>query len=548
MEGDDQMIIYTADDEIKLVQSVASASTLISSMTGEIREHITSKFPRGFFKSVYIDTAETIQAQHRNAKYNTNLNKIQFPNMAISPSISLDDPIGGMEKSLHLSSPNIYLKRDMRRNYKKLVIDPDNKYSLYYTNDYLTVNFNFRITLNKFVQNMDLAYYIKSRFQIGMFQFLNDKYLNTEIPKSFVKIIAEILGLDINNSSDMDKLRVYLISTGTSEEMILKKINALTGKDCFFVNQKENFLINISDLDAPSSIIREGMSEGEYQINFRVQVSAWLPNSFIMSLNLDKFATLTEDTIYQLQGDSPEQDTGFYSIAIENVKLNRKSAIYFEGSTGEQIIGQEIFHSIFTYNLDHPIEDIYLWQYLRSDFLKVHAYMMDHNIEIKDLMLVKIFNRDGPLIEPSISVNYENLMISISETQGQDFAVSVYVNRALFETVMRAIKLDRFYFSDNALATMSINHYVEEIIDGVPTLVQKAFTVPIYSFSSEQDVHSKASMILGVLRTNILRVFTAYGLGFIGLTDIGDPRSSDYRICIGYTVDNQPVIKCLEKI
>lgn len=543
-----KVIIYPAENEIKLVQSIASASTLISSITGEIREHITSKFPRGFFKSVYIDTAETVQAQNRNNKHNTNLNKIQFPNMAISPSISLDDPIGGMEKSMHLSSPNLYLRKDMRRNYKKLVIDPDNKYSIYYTNDYITTNFNFRITVNKFVQNMDLAYYIKSRFQVGMFQFLNDRYLNTEIPKSYVKIIAEILGLDVNNTSDMDKLRLYLISIGTNEQMILKKINALTGKDCFFVNEKENFLINVLDLDAPSSIIREGMSEGEYTINFRVQVSAWLPNSFIMSINLDKFITLTQDTIYSLQSTAPEQDEGFYSIAIENIKLNRKSAIYFEISSGEQVIGQEVFHSIFTYNIDQPIKDIYMWQYLKSDFLKVHAYMIDHNIEVQDLMIVKMFNRNGELFSPNVEIDYDNLTVVVNDSQGQDFTLAIYVNRALFESILKAISLDRFYFSDNALATMSINHYVEELVEGVPTLVQRDFTVPIYSFSSEQDLYSKASMILGILRTNVLRVYTAYGPGFIGLVDEGDLNASDYKICIGTTDENEPIIKCLEKI
>jgi hypothetical protein len=152
------MKIYTQENDIKLVQSVASASTLISSVTGEIKEHIASKFPRGFFKSVYIDTAETIHAEARNRKHNENLNKIKFPNIAITPEISLDDPIGGMEKSMHMSSPNLYLRKDMRRNYKNLVEDPESKFSIYYTSDYITTNFNFKITTNKFVQNIDLAY------------------------------------------------------------------------------------------------------------------------------------------------------------------------------------------------------------------------------------------------------------------------------------------------------------------------------------------------------------------------------------------------------
>jgi hypothetical protein len=543
-----KVIIYPADNEIKLVQSVASASTLISSVTGEIREYITSKFPMGFFKSVYIDTAETVQAQNRNAKYNMNLNKIQFPNMAISPSITLDDPIEGMDKSLHMSSPNVYLRKDMRRNYKKLIVDPTNTYSIYYTNDYITTNFNFRITVNKFIQNMDLAYYIKSRFQIGMFQFLNDRYLNAEIPKSYIRIIAEILGLDINDSSDMDRLRLHLISKGLNEQMILKKINAMTGKDCFFVNEKSNFLVNVTDLDAPSSIIRESMSEGEYQINFRVQVSTWLPNSFIMSINLDKFRDLSTDTIYHLTSDSPEQNEGFYSIAIENIKLNRKDAVYFETQSGDQVIGQEIFHSIFTYDINQKITDIHLWQYLKADLLRIHSYMIDRNIEVRDLMHVKMFNRTGQLLSPDVIINYDDLEIKVIDAKGQDFVVSIYVNRSLFESVKKAIESDRFFFSENALATMIIKHYVYEEIDGVETPVLRDFVAPIYSFSSERDMYGSASIVNGILRTNVLRVMTAYGPGFIGLVDEGAANASNYKICIGFTSDNQPIIKALEKI
>lgn len=546
------MIIYTGENEVKLVQSVASASTLISSLTGEIREYITSKFPRGFFKSVYIDTAETIQAQNRNAKYNTTLNKLQYPNMAISPSISLDDPIGGMEKSMHMSSPNLYLRRDMKRNYKKLVIDPNQKFSMYFTSDYITVNFGFRITINKFVQNMDLAYYIKSRFQIGMFQYLNDRYLNAEIPKTFIKIIAEILGLDINDSDDMDKLRLYLISTGTQDNLIIKKINALTGKDCFFVNEKNNFLTLVTDLDAPPAIIRESMSEGEYTINFRVQVSAWLPNAFIMSLNVDKFTELTPELINEsVAGITIEQDAGFLSISMPTVVMDRKEAVYFEDSTGEQVIGQEVFHALFTFDVNNPVGRINLWDYLRSDLARVHAYMVSKNFDLHDLMNIKLQNKSG-LIGPTIAnIDYDTLQIEFLQAMDEDFSLTVYVNRALFESIKKAIEHDIFFFSDRALAVFRISYYEDTNLDGEIGIGDelKEFKVPVYSFASEKDMYASAVSVNGETRLTILRINTAYGIGFIGLVEVDDPRASEYKVCIGYEADGiTPLIMALEKI
>ena len=556
-KGAETMIIYPGENEVKLVQSTASASTLISSITGEIKEYVASKFPRGFFKSVYIDTAETIHAQNRNRKHNENLNKIQYPNIAITPEITLDDPIGGMEKQMHMSSPNLYLRQNMRQVYQQLVVDPTEKFALYYTSDYITVNFNFRITTNKYIQNVDLAYYMKSRFQLGMFQYLNDTYLDAEIPKTYIRMIADMLGLDINSTTDMDELRLYLISNGLPDEYIKKKINAGTGKDCFFLSDKRNLLINILDMVAPLSIIRDDMSVGEYTINFRVQVSTWLPNAFIMSLDPDQFNNLSSDTMAQTLNDEfQEQNNGFYSISLRNIKLNRHASIYFETSSGEQVIGQEIFHNVFTYNLDEPVTYISIADYLKDDFKKVHAYMMDKNFDLRDLMVIKMHNRDGEFgtvkLEamdyylgelPDNLIDYENLTIQNIDSNGQDFSASIHLDRTLFESILKAIELDRFFFNDSALATFRINHYIEEAGE----LTQQEFKVPVYSFTSEKDLYSKASQISGYWRLNTFRVYTPYGIGFVGLVEEGDPRASEYKICVGYN-NNEPIIRCLEKI
>jgi hypothetical protein len=272
--GGERMIIYKDDNDIRLVQSVASASTLISSLTGEIREYILSKFPKNFFKSIYIDTAETIQAQNRNDKYNRGLNKLPYPTMGITPEISIDSPIEGMEKSPHLSSPNLFLRKDLKSFYKRILLDTEKKYSVYYTSDYITTNYNFRITTNKYIQNADLTYFMKSNFQQGFFQFLNDKYINTEIPKTYIKLISDIMGYNLDDSDDMTEMELYMIATGTHEDIVRKKINLMTGKTGFFVNEKSNLLTLFTDMEAPGSIIRDGMSEGEYTINFRIQVSA----------------------------------------------------------------------------------------------------------------------------------------------------------------------------------------------------------------------------------------------------------------------------------
>jgi hypothetical protein len=524
------MIIYTDNNDIRLVQSVASASTLISSITGEIREYILSKFPKNFFRSIYIDTAETVQAQGRNDKYNKNLNKLPFPNMSITPEISIDSPIEGMEKGNHLSSPNLFLRKDMKSYYKKILLDPTRKYAVYYTSDYITMNFNFKITTNKFIQNADLTYYIKSRFQQGFFQFLNDKYINTEIPKTYIKIIADILGLNPDDSDDMTELELYFISTGTQDDIVRKKANLATSKIGFFVNEKSNLLTLLTDLDAPGSIIREQMSEGEYTIRFRVQVSAWLPNSFILSMDKEKFLELDQSTIEaSLNNTAGEQDEGFFSLSISDVLLNRKDSATFELSTpGESAIFQETFHMVFTYNINTSFTSIDIADYMKDDLKQIHAYMMSKNMDVRDLMRLTLYNRSGQLTNDDIIVDYDNLMVTIRLIDAQDISLAIYVNRLLFESIKKAMERDSFFFNRNALGTISIK------IEG------QSLKVPVYSFENEKDYYSTEP-------NKILRVNTIYGIGYVGLED-EDPDNPDrYKICIGYN-GQTPIIKCLKTI
>jgi hypothetical protein len=520
------MLIYTNENDIRLVQSVASASTMISSITGEIREYILSKFPRNFFRSIYLDTSETVHAQGRNDKYNKNLNKLPFPNMSITPEISLDSPIEGMEKSPVLNSPNLFLRKDLKSFYKKILLDPQMKYSVYYTSDYLTTNFNFKVTTNKFVQNADIVHFIKSRFQQGFFQFLNDRYVNSEIPKTYIKIISDILGLNPDDPEDMTELELYFISTGTAEDIVRKKINLLTGKVGFFVNEKSNFLTLLSDIEAPGSIIREQMSEGEYTITFRVQVSCWLPNSFIFSIDKSKFLELDQATVQAaINNTITEQDEGFYSLGLNNILMNRKDSVTLALSGGESAIFQETAHMVFTYDLSTSASVIDLTDYMKDDLKLIHAYMISKNLEITDLMRVKLFNRSGELTSQEAVVDYEELLVTMQLASAQDISLTIYVNRLMFEAIKKAMENDEFFFSQNALATVMVK------------IGEESLMVPVYSFENTRDMYSTEM-------NKILRVNTIYGIGYIGLEDDSGDDDDAYKICVG-TAGGAPVIKRL---
>jgi len=109
---------------------------------------------------------------------------------------------------------------------------------MYYTSDYITTNFNFKISTNTYIQNADVGFFLKSKFQKDFFQFLNGRYLQTEIPKSFIKLIADLKHYDLTEQAELDQLRLYLISTTKKDNFIRKRTNLSTGKECFFINER----------------------------------------------------------------------------------------------------------------------------------------------------------------------------------------------------------------------------------------------------------------------------------------------------------------------
>ena len=522
------MRFYVNDDtnSLNIVQPITSASTLISSLTAQVKDYILSRFPKDLFKTVYIDTMESYSDQKMRDKYNSSADKIPYPSMSITPEITLDDPIGEMEKHLHLSSPNVYLRKDIRNTYKNLLIDPKNRVSIYYTSDYITTNFNFRITTNSFIQNADMAFFLKSKFQQGIFQFINNRHLQTEVPKTFIKILADILHLDINNSYEMDQLRLYVISTGTQDGMIEKKKNLMSGKECFFINERVNFLTVFNDLDCPTSVVREGQSEGEYTISFRLQVSTWLPNNFIMNIHKKTI----DDLRCEINTDIEEQDSGYYSMSINGNSINSKShslilkkdAIEFKDLSGKTQIGQLVYDNIYTHVADEPIPTIELMPSMTEEFKKIHEYAINGNhkkIDLSSLIGFIVIDSEGYLDTKYYNIDYDKLTIKVSNKLNSDIGVAMYVNRALFETLKVARDKDKFYFDDGVLTSMIIN-------DGCGNS-----RATIYHISD--DVKDDTS----------LRIQTVYGTGYLKIK-ASSAKTDSYRICVGYDGD-KPIIKKL---
>ena len=537
-----QIYLDNEKNTVTMVQSVASASTMISSVAIEAKDFVVSKFPKNFFKHIYVDTSQTITQINYNSRYSKTANKIPYPSLAVTPAMSLDDPIGGMERNMHLSSPNLYIRRDIDRTQNRLIMDPDNQFAVYYSSDYVTTNFDFKIITNTYVSNVDIAYYLKSRFQPGFFQYLNNRFIQTEIPKSLIMVIADIFGYDLSDNDDMDKLRLYLMGTGKTENMIQKKLNPATGKQCFFLEKDENFLVLFTDLDCPPSIIKDNQVEGEYTINFRLQISCHMPNAFILRISKDRLREIDSGIIDKIDnGISDDLESGIVSQPIISANLlSKKDTIYFYDRNDNQQIGHLVYAETFMNDVNNAIDKIYILHDYntkqKSEFSNILDYAIQNNFDLSSLYTIKVFSREGELAAGDFMIDYPEMSVTLLNEKyaESDIAVSLYVNRLAYELLKKGVNGDDFYKS-NILTRIHAKTIETDDVTGEET--EKPIHLVVHALQKDSSFNEEKSP---------LRINTPYGIGYIGLKDDVDSGKNLYKICTKIDNNGNPVIKVLE--
>lgn len=541
------MKFYNDKNTTTLVQTVASANTFVSSITGIIKNQILKAFPKGYFKHIYTDTAEAFQDYNKTDLNNKTAHKIPYPNLTISPAITTESPISGMEKNILVSSPNMWVPRTADRYFPKILENPDLTYRMYFSSDYITTNIRFTIVVDSFVQAMNIGYFLKSRFDDQTFKYLDNQMIRVEIPKSYINIIAKAENLftteddAITNEADMTALEKLLLQIGRRDGKITREKSLNNGSQGFYFTEKENILTLFTDLDIPETVIRDNSINGEYNITFRVQASAWHPNAFIFVLDNNLYRTKVQTDTMLVSSLNQASETGetFYSTSIaEPIVLDRKDTINFSyiNSNNEQVneIGQNIIHETFNFSSNNEITHLNIASLLKAQLLKIHSYAKEHNYELKELLY--IVARSYTSAYPEVgTVDYKNLCIDFDSPIDSNIVLDVFVNKAMCDVIVAAMNNDSFYRSPNAFTT--INLFVNNSADTTTTTLSPV-KARVYMFRNTKEMESTDL-------NKCLRVNTMYGVGYIGLVMEGAANASPYKVCVGQNSFGS-IIRCLE--
>ena len=540
---------------IRVAKPITSASTAVSSVAGAIESYMKSIFPEKYFQRITKDTAELLSQQRESAQHNIEeLYKVMFPNMHIKTRISMDNPVEGMEKFLHKSSSNLFLYNDLEKNYEYIFDNPDCGTKLFYTSDYTTNIFDINISVRNFMENVNLGYFLKSRLQFGYLFYMKDVKFEVEIPYSFMNSIARVNDLDLSNENDKEHfIRILKKYSNTKFEFIRKR-NMASGFDVYYISYTRDLLMKIDGNNLPESVIRNEKDEGEYVTELSVQVSYWMPNMFILTNKLEKFkeGSINEETTEET-----------YNGLVYNVPVNlkRQENLLVTTSQNHKIYTREIAWLNFIAESRDYNENIFFGDIVDKKFRRIIDYCVQTNIRLDDIVFTKLYASNSlikrvlrydadnnPLYQKDdiassyntsqvshYTVNWDSMELSLSGSLlNETYCFGVYIDKEKYDIINDAIKNGDVKLNSELLGKISLtiyDDYLEEFNKN---------EYAIKKFNNNKELFATTPKY-------VFRAMTKFGPGYVELCECDENSENELRICIGYDIEEKPIIKSFKK-
>jgi hypothetical protein len=170
------------------------------------------------------------------------------------------------------------ISKNLRKNYDKVFFNETDQLYIYAMYDRVKLNFEFKIVVHSLMQQMDLLNYIKQMFIFDGHYYLNNIYLESEVPKLFINTILDEKGIDKTDSDEViafhDYLKIY------SKNYIDVKKNLANDLDMYTFRYRANILCK-AELPEKEDLGKKGMAEDGYSVIMKISTELWCPTGFL---------------------------------------------------------------------------------------------------------------------------------------------------------------------------------------------------------------------------------------------------------------------------
>lgn len=289
------------------------------------------KFPKDFFKTIYVDGKNPYDEFRKLSK--VQMLKRQKPALAINPTISWD--FDDEKLDFHAFGLNVYAPMGLFRD--AFFKDYDHNIFLGISMEKLLFNFTFRMKFETRAQQMDMYKYIKLACRVGSTHG-EDVDLDFHVPYDLMLQIAHDIGYEIcyeeNRQARIVNIRKFLGYLNSHSPIpFLYKYRTINGKHEFFMRMQAMY-IHFKSLDLSAD---DGEREGHMMNNFTIE---WNVEVRFPAPKLYAYYSKTEHKLQTLYGAWYQPDgvvSSFYLFkGFELPETNRYGWIKYLYTTYEE--------------------------------------------------------------------------------------------------------------------------------------------------------------------------------------------------------------------
>lgn len=368
-------IVNQTYSTISVCSSSNSLSSIIGSVTSYITEYFKSKFPEKYFKDTYISTtmaASAIQKDYFDVK--------KRPYLFVQPQFDLSEGFMGQIPTLFTDTSWVFLKK-LRKNYNLIFEDQNTGIRIFNSFKRTKINFRFGIRVNSEMQGWNCISYIDQNFQTNGWFFLNNIFVQTQVPPFIIQNIANRLGYDLSESSDLERMEDFMMQYSYNGIYVTKDLS--TGNDRFMYKYPVNILVNYPDMSNNNRNMRQNVIQNS-QIEFNITAELWTPAMFIMELdNIERFKNI------KLVNPSEYEDGTYrFSLVLKED--------YIPYSKDDRNI---LFKRNFIPEVNVEYDEVDLKAVLPLNIIKVCNLLESHKIKMSKIFTIDLYI-NGQLLFP----------------------------------------------------------------------------------------------------------------------------------------------------
>lgn len=253
--------------------TLLSNETMFSSVTNIIKEFLIRKFPKDFFKYVYMrNSSAAITEQYLN--YEDRLVKPK-PSLAIGLSFESQDSTF-VGDPYHFGITNIrQYAFEQGHIYDGILKDYTNEVYISAFRNRTKIIYEIGIKVESELKAANVEGFLRGLIGIGKPFYINNAFIEIPLPNTMIRMIAARNNIDITTTTGINTLSNYLANN--SKNSIIRKKLTTNGKYHYFYKYATNILCKIQDKISLNKNLKEkSIDDCILSFAFEIEMGSYL--------------------------------------------------------------------------------------------------------------------------------------------------------------------------------------------------------------------------------------------------------------------------------